>query len=32
MNPPTTVKAVEDFVVEDIDFGWKHTVVLGTPR
>ena len=32
LNPPTKVKLLQDIVVEDISFAWKHTMVLGTPR
>ena len=32
MEPPVRVKILEDINVEDISFGWKHTVVLGTSR
>ena len=32
LSPPMKVKLVEDLVVEDISFGWKHVAVLGSPR
>ena len=32
LSEPTKMKLVEDIKVEDISFGWKHTMVLGTPR
>ena len=32
ISPPIKVKVLEDIKVEDLAFGWKHTIVLGTPR
>lgn len=32
LSPPTKMKLVQDLFVEDIGFGWKHTIVLGSPR
>lgn len=32
ISPPVKVKILEDIKVEDLAFGWKHTIVLGTPR
>ena len=32
LSSPSKMKILDDIKVEDIAFGWKHTMVLGTPR
>ena len=32
LSPPSKVKILDEIKVEDISFGWKHVLVLGSPR
>ncbi|KAK8833107.1 hypothetical protein WA577_002722 [Blastocystis sp. JDR] len=32
LSPPAKVKILDEIKVEDISFGWKHVLVLGSPR